>query len=124
MGDEMFVGVAITTQRQAELASRANASYVVIGPVYKPIPGEFHNFASPPLGTAGVRDILSYCATFERNIPHLVSGGITLDNVQRVVFQSKTELKSVDGVVMHYPATYVFSFLVYCVVDPELKILG
>lgn len=124
MGDEKFVGVAITTQRQAELASRANASYVVIGPVYKPLPGEFHSHSIHPLGTAGVREILNYCSTFEKKVPYLVSGGITVDNVQRVVFQSRAESKSVDGVVLHYPVTYVFIFSVCGAVDLKLRIVG
>lgn len=116
MGDEKFVGVAITTQRQAELASRANASYVVIGPVYKPLPGEFHSPSAAPLGTAGVRDILNYCSAFEKKVPHLISGGITVDNVQRVVFQSKAESKPIDGIVLHYPVTYVFFILCFVMI--------
>lgn len=124
MGDEKFVGVAITTQRQAELASRANASYVVIGPIYKPLPGEFHSHSVHPLGTAGVREILNYCSTFEKKVPYLVSGGITVDNVQRVLFQSRAEAKSVDGVVLHYPVTYVFIFSVYGAVDLKLRIVS
>lgn len=111
MGDQKFVGVAVTTQRQAELASRANASYVVIGPVYKPLSGEFYLPTAPPLGTAGVREILDYCSNFQTTVPHLVSGGITVENIQRVMFQSKAPHKSVDGVVLHYPAKYGSLFL-------------
>lgn len=124
MGDEKFVGVAITTQRQAELASRANASYVVIGPIYKTLPGEFHSHSVHPLGTAGVREILNYCSTFEKKVPYLVSGGITVDNVQRVVFQSRAKSKSVDGIVLHYLVTYVFIFSVYGTVDLGLRVVG
>lgn len=38
----------------------------------------------------------------------MVSGGITPENIQRVIFKSKSGSKSVDGVVLHYPVTYVF----------------
>lgn len=103
----MFVGVAVSTKRQAELAARANASYIIIGPVYKPHTGEFHYSGMTTLGTAGVKDILNHCSSHGVKIPHLVAGGISLENVQLVMFQSKSDFKSVDGVVLSYGATYV-----------------
>ncbi|KAI5851235.1 thiamine monophosphate synthase/TENI-domain-containing protein [Morchella snyderi] len=101
MGPEKLIGVSITNKRQAQLASRVQTAYQVIGPVYEPLL-EVESLQVTPLGAAGARDILSHAVSLDTQTQFLLAGGITPENVRRVITQSRAPLKRADGVVLGY----------------------
>lgn len=101
MGPEKLIGVSITNKRQAYLASKVQIAYQVIGPVYEPLLA-VESLQVSPLGTAVARDILSHVVGLDPQIQFLLAGGITPENVRRVISQSRVPLKKADGIVLGY----------------------
>ena len=52
------------------------------------------------LGTAGVKNILQRLSSIDKTIKTVAIGGLNVSNVQRVIFQSRSTSKSLDGVAV------------------------
>ena len=97
LGPDAVIGVTANSVAEAVEATKGGADYLGIGTVYATPTKE--NTKSI-IGTAGVRDILHRLSTMEQNIPTVAIGGLNLSNVQRVMFQSKSPKKGLDGVAV------------------------
>lgn len=92
-----IVGVSASTVQEAQEAVEDGADYLGIGAM----------FATPTktdtkhiIGPAGARAILEAIADSERFVGTVVIGGINLSNVQRVMYQSHSSRKRLDGVAI------------------------
>ncbi|KAA8650433.1 hypothetical protein EYZ11_011374 [Aspergillus tanneri] len=94
---DAIVGISATSIEEAQKAVDSGADYLGIGAM----------FATPTktntrsiLGTAGTRAILDALSTSGRSVRTVSIGGINLSNVQRVLYQSKSQNKGLDGVAI------------------------
>nr|POE62244.1 putative thiamine biosynthetic bifunctional enzyme [Quercus suber] len=98
LGENAIIGVTANNEREAVDAARDGADYLGIGTV----------FATPTkentksiIGTAGVQRILN--ALVEKELGHVKTvciGGINMGNAQRVLYQTTTAEKRLDGVAV------------------------
>jgi thiamine-phosphate diphosphorylase/hydroxyethylthiazole kinase len=98
LGQQAIIGVTANSEEEALTAARDGADYLGIGTV----------FATPTkdntksiIGTAGVRQILIKLA--EEGLGHVRTvciGGINHSNVQRVLYQTASAQKKLDGVAV------------------------
>jgi len=99
LGPEAIIGVTANSAEEAITAAKAGADYLGIGTV----------FATPTkentksiIGVSGLRDILqSLAASSETaSVKTVCIGGINASNCQRVLYQSATPSKKLDGVAV------------------------
>jgi thiamine-phosphate diphosphorylase/hydroxyethylthiazole kinase len=98
LGKDAIIGVTANSETEAIIAARDGADYLGIGTV----------FATPTkdntksiIGTSGVRQILIKLA--DEGLGHVKTvciGGINHANVQRVLYQTASEQKKLDGVAV------------------------
>ena len=97
LGPDAIIGLTANNLSEAEQAASGGASYLGIGTVYAtPTKGNTKSI----IGTAGVREILDRLSTMNEKIPTVAIGGLNASNVQRVMFQSKSLTKGLDGVAV------------------------
>ncbi|KAL4929896.1 uncharacterized protein BDV17DRAFT_281085 [Aspergillus undulatus] len=91
---DAIIGISASTIEEAQAAVAAGADYLGIGTL----------FATPTktntkdiIGTAGTQAILDAIAETGRSVGTVCIGGINLSNVQRVLYQSSSPNKSLDG---------------------------
>ncbi|KAL4979744.1 hypothetical protein BDW66DRAFT_157192 [Aspergillus desertorum] len=91
---DAIIGISASSIEEAQAAVAAGADYLGIGTV----------FATPTktntkhiIGTAGTQAILDSIADSGRDVGTVCIGGINLSNVQRVLYQSASPRKSLDG---------------------------
>lgn len=96
LGKDAIIGVTASSTEEATAAIAGGADYLGIGTV----------FATPTkdntksiIGTAGVRDILGNIAD-KSQVSTVCIGGINATNVQRVLHQSRSTSKALDGVAI------------------------
>ena len=82
---------------EAVIATSGGADYLGIGTVYATPTKE--NTKSI-IGTAGVKNILHRLSTMGQEIPTVAIGGLNASNVKRVMFQSRSPSKGLDGVAI------------------------
>jgi len=89
--------LTVSTIHEAQTACAEGADYLGIGTM----------FATPTkkdtkdtIGTAGTKEILEAISITGKNVGTVCIGGINATNIQRVLFQSSAELKSLDGVAV------------------------
>jgi len=97
LGRDAIVGVTANNLSEAVVATSGGAAYIGIGTVYATPTKE--NTKSI-IGTAGVKNILHRLSTMDQVIPTVAIGGINASNAQRVIFQSKSPQKGLDGVAI------------------------
>lgn len=97
LGSDAIIGVTANNFSEAVVAASGGASYLGIGTVYATPTKE--NTKSI-LGTAGVRNVLCRLSAVNLTVPTVAIGGINASNVQRVMFQSKSPSKGLDGVAV------------------------
>ncbi len=97
LGPDAIIGVTANNLSEAEVAARGGASYLGIGTVYATPTKED---TKSIIGTAGVKDILHRLSTMALTIPTVAIGGINASNVQRIIFQSESPTKGLDGVAV------------------------
>ncbi|CAD6565777.1 MAG: hypothetical protein ASARMPRED_007982 [Alectoria sarmentosa] len=97
LGPDAIIGVTANNLSEAVVAASGGASYLGIGTVYATPTKE--NTKSI-IGTAGVKNILHRLSTTDMTIPTVAIGGLNASNVQRVMFQSKSPTKGLDGVAV------------------------
>ena len=82
---------------EAVIATSGGADYLGIGTVYATPTKE--NTKSI-IGTAGVKNILYRLSTMGQEIPTVAIGGLNASNAKRVMFQSRSPSKGLDGVAV------------------------
>ena len=97
LGPDAIIGVTANNLSEAMVAASRGASYLGIGTVYATPTKED---TKSIIGPAGVRSILDRLSTMDLQIPTVAIGGINASNVQRVMFQSKSLNKGLDGVAV------------------------
>ena len=97
LGPSAIIGVTANNLAEAVEAANGGASYLGIGTVYATPTKEN---TKTVIGTAGVKNILDRLSTMNTKIPTVAIGGINASNVQRIVFQSKSQTKGLDGVAV------------------------
>lgn len=97
LGPEAIIGVTANTEEEALTAARDGADYLGIGTVYATPTKE--NTKSI-LGTAGVQHILGSLAAKGLNVKTVCIGGINASNTQRVLYQTASPQKKLDGVAV------------------------
>ena len=94
LGPNAIIGVTANNLSEAMVAANGGASYLGIGTVYATSTKED---TKSIIGTAGVKSILHQLSTVNMRIPTVAIGGLNVSNVQRVMFQSKSPTKGLDG---------------------------
>ena len=97
LGPDAIIGVTANNLSEAMAAAKGGASYLGIGTVYATPTKE--NTKSI-IGTAGVKSILHCLSTNNLTIPTVAIGGLNASNVQRVMFQTRSPTKGLDGVAV------------------------
>lgn len=98
LGPDAIIGVSACNNGEAIKAIGGDANYLGLGPVFSTATKKDHKSV---IGTTMVQHILHRlsaivpCAT-----PVVAIGGINISNVQRVMFQSTSSVKSLDGVAV------------------------
>ncbi|KAF2144195.1 uncharacterized protein K452DRAFT_267411 [Aplosporella prunicola CBS 121167] len=98
LGKDAIIGVTASSVEEALRATEGGADYLGIGTV----------FATPTkentksiIGTSGLRDILTALTSSSNpSIPTVCIGGINASNTQRVLYQSATPSKQIDGIAI------------------------
>ncbi|KAF2497743.1 TMP-TENI-domain-containing protein [Lophium mytilinum] len=100
LGPNKIIGVTASSVEEADKAVRGGADYLGIGTI----------FATPTkantksiLGVHGLRDILAHLSEqseTHHHIPTVCIGGINASNLQRVLYQSFTPSKPLDGLAI------------------------
>ncbi len=97
LGPDAIIGVTANNLAEAVVAASGGASYLGIGTVHATPTKE--NTKSI-IGTAGVKKILHRLSTMDMTIPTVAIGGLNASNVQRVIFQTQSPTKGLDGVAV------------------------
>ncbi|KAF2171911.1 hypothetical protein M409DRAFT_50525 [Zasmidium cellare ATCC 36951] len=97
LGPNAIIGVTANSEEEALVAARDGADYLGLGTV----------FATPTkentksiIGTVGVQHILSSLASQGHDVKTVCIGGINAGNTQRVLFQTASPQKKLDGVAV------------------------
>lgn len=97
LGAEAIIGVTANNLEEALEAAKGGADYLGIGAVYA-TPTKENTKAI--MGPAGVQNILVELAQAKLSVKTVAIGGINACNVQRVLYQSASQLKGLDGVAV------------------------
>jgi thiamine-phosphate diphosphorylase/hydroxyethylthiazole kinase len=97
LGPDAIIGVSANNMFEAVEAATGGANYLGIGTIYATPTKE--NTKSI-IGTAGVRDILWLLSQPYHKLPTVAIGGLNASNIQRVIYQSKSPSKGLDGVAV------------------------
>ncbi|DAA78772.1 TPA_exp: Uncharacterized protein A8136_2557 [Trichophyton benhamiae CBS 112371] len=92
-----IIGVTVSSVEEAQAAVESGADYLGIGTVYA-TPTKTNTKSI--IGTAGVKRILSCVASLNPRVGTVAIGGINLDNVQRIIYQSQDTKKGLEGVAI------------------------
>ncbi|CAK4032412.1 probable hydroxyethylthiazole kinase [Lecanosticta acicola] len=97
LGPDAIIGVTANSEEEALVAARDGADYLGIGTVYATPTKE--NTKSI-IGTAGVQYVLSSLADHGYHVKTVCIGGINASNAQRVLYQTASPKKKLDGVAV------------------------
>ena len=97
LGPHAIIGISANNLSEAVIAASGGADYLGIGAVYATPTKENTNSV---IGTTGLKNILHRLSTMDQIIPTLAIGGINITNAQRIMFQSKSPDKGLDGVAV------------------------
>ncbi|KAF5871467.1 putative thiamine biosynthetic bifunctional protein [Botrytis fragariae] len=97
LGKDAIIGVTVANVQEALTASKDGADYLGIGTM----------FATPTktntkdiIGTAGTKEVLHSLQQSGSQVRTVAIGGINSSNLQRVLYQSASEGKQLDGVAI------------------------
>ena len=97
LGPNAIIGVTASNEDEALEAARDGADYLGIGTVY---PTPTKEDTKSIIGTSGVQQILSSLADAGHAVKTVCIGGINASNAQRVLYQTTTSKKHLDGVAV------------------------
>ncbi|KAL9078376.1 MAG: hypothetical protein Q9157_002701 [Trypethelium eluteriae] len=115
LGDDIIIGVTVSSVEEARRAADGGANYLGIGTVFatptyclsilsetklrKLTENRKENVKSI-IGTAGTREILNFLASASECLKTVCIGGINAGNMQRVLYQSASPERRLDGVAV------------------------
>ncbi|EAW06397.1 bifunctional hydroxyethylthiazole kinase/thiamine-phosphate diphosphorylase [Aspergillus clavatus NRRL 1] len=94
---DAIIGITASSIEEAQKAIEAGADYLGIGTMFAT---STKTNTKNILGTAGTQTILEAISDSGRNVGTVAIGGISLSNVQRVLYQAKAPRKGLDGVAI------------------------
>lgn len=97
LGPDAIIGVTANSEAEALQAAKDRADYLGIGTVYATPTKE--NTKSI-IGTAGVQHVLESLAVHGHDVKTVCIGGINASNAQRVLLQSASPQKKLDGIAV------------------------
>ncbi|EME84059.1 uncharacterized protein MYCFIDRAFT_152334 [Pseudocercospora fijiensis CIRAD86] len=97
LGPDAIIGVTANNEEEALIAAKDGADYLGIGTVYA-TPTKANTKSI--IGTAGVQFILNSLAEKGLDVNTVCIGGINASNAQRVLFQTASAKKKLDGVAV------------------------
>lgn len=97
LGADAIIGVTASSEDEALEAARDGADYLGIGTVYATPTKED---TKSIIGTSGVQQILSSLAVDGQAVKTVCIGGINTSNAQRVLYQSASPQKKLDGLAV------------------------
>ncbi|KAK3357442.1 Hydroxyethylthiazole kinase family-domain-containing protein [Lasiosphaeria hispida] len=97
LGPDAIIGVTVSTVEEALRACEGGADYLGIGTVYATAT---KTNTKNIIGAAGVQKILGTIAHTGASVRTVCIGGINESNVQRILHQSSSPLKALDGVAV------------------------
>ncbi|KAL9630227.1 MAG: hypothetical protein Q9164_006527 [Protoblastenia rupestris] len=97
LGAGAIVGVTASNLSDAIVAAGGGASYLGIGTVYA---SATKADSKSIIGPSGVRNILQRVSSVDQTIPTVAIGGLKASNIQRIMFQSRSSTKGLDGVAV------------------------
>ncbi|KAL1957191.1 hypothetical protein VTO42DRAFT_6225 [Malbranchea cinnamomea] len=95
--ENTIIGATVSSVEEAKRAIAEGASYLGIGTVFST---STKTNTKSIIGPAGVRKILDYISTLDADVQTVAIGGITIDNVQRVIYQSQAPTKGLQGIAV------------------------
>ncbi|KAJ9639333.1 thiamine biosynthetic bifunctional enzyme [Coniosporium tulheliwenetii] len=97
LGPNAIIGVTASSRDEAKQAVEGGADYLGIGTLFT-TPTKENTKAI--IGTAGTRDILDSLASLNQQVSTVCIGGINASNAQRVLYQSRSLSKGLDGIAV------------------------
>ena len=97
LGPDAIIGVTANNEDEALEAAKDGANYLGIGTVYATTTKED---TKSIIGTAGVQQILTSLASEGYEVKTVCIGGIKASNAQRVLYQTVSPMKKLDGVAI------------------------
>lgn len=97
LGPDAIIGVTANSEEEALIAAKEGADYLGLGTVYATPTKE--NTKSI-IGTAGVQLILDSLAEMGFDVKTVCIGGINASNAQRVLYQTASARKKLDGIAV------------------------
>ncbi|KAH6668792.1 Hydroxyethylthiazole kinase family-domain-containing protein [Halenospora varia] len=97
LGDNAIIGVTVCTIAEAQAACRNGADYLGIGTMFAT---STKTNTKDIIGTAGTKEILRAIAKDGEHMRTVCIGGINASTVQRVLYQSASPDKKLDGVAI------------------------
>ena len=97
LGPDAIIGVTANNEEEALEAARDGADYLGIGTVYATPTKED---TKTIIGTAGVQQILSSLQSDGQDVKTVCIGGINASNAQRVLYQTASPQKQLDGLAI------------------------
>lgn len=97
LGPDAIIGVTASNEDEALEAARDGADYIGIGTVHATPTKED---TKSIIGTAGVQHILDSLSTAGHAVKTVCIGGINSGNAQRVLYQSTSPNKKLDGIAV------------------------
>ncbi|KAK0711173.1 Hydroxyethylthiazole kinase family-domain-containing protein [Lasiosphaeris hirsuta] len=97
LGPDAVIGVTVSTVEEALRACEGGADYLGIGTVYATAT---KTNTKNIIGAAGVQEILGAIAEVGASVQTVCIGGIDESNVQRILYQSGSPQKALDGVAL------------------------
>lgn len=98
LGPDAIIGVTTNNEEEALQAAQDGADYLGIGTVYAT---QTKENTKTIIGTAGVQQILTSLAKAgHTDIKTVCIGGVNASNAQRILYQSTSPLKKLDGVAV------------------------
>jgi thiamine-phosphate diphosphorylase/hydroxyethylthiazole kinase len=97
LGPDAVIGVTASNEDEALEAARDGADYLGIGTVYATPTKED---TKSIIGTAGVQQILTSLASAGHDVKTVCIGGIKASNAQRVLYQTASPEKKLDGLAI------------------------
>ncbi|KAK5002627.1 hypothetical protein LTR28_011172, partial [Elasticomyces elasticus] len=97
LGPEAIIGVTANSEEEALIAAKNGADYLGVGTVFATPTKEN---AKSIIGVSGVRNILASLHSAGASVETVCIGGINATNLQRVLYQTATKGKSLDGVAV------------------------
>ncbi|KAH8591731.1 Hydroxyethylthiazole kinase family-domain-containing protein [Bisporella sp. PMI_857] len=97
LGEDAIIGVTVSSIEEAQRACADGADYLGVGTMFSTTT---KTDTKGIIGTAGTKNILEAISSTGKDVQTVSIGGINASNVQRVLYQSASVSKTLDGVAI------------------------